>query len=71
MTTEMVAQVRRFDRTLTQRIGVLNENFLASDRSLGSPKPGAANSQRCSAVLDWAAAFSTSSRSGLEPTVCG
>jgi DNA-binding MarR family transcriptional regulator/GNAT superfamily N-acetyltransferase len=35
MTAEMVAHVRRFNRTVTQRIGVLNDNFLASDRSLG------------------------------------
>ena len=35
MTTGMVAQVRRFNRIVTQRIGVLNDNFLASDRSLG------------------------------------
>lgn len=31
----MVAQVRRFNRTVTARIGVLNDNYLASARSLG------------------------------------
>jgi len=35
MSAEMVAHVRRFNRTVTQRVGVLNEDFLASDRSLG------------------------------------
>ncbi|MBO0879390.1 MAG: MarR family transcriptional regulator [Mycobacterium sp.] len=35
MAEEMVAQVRRFNRTVTECIGVLNENYLASDRSLG------------------------------------
>lgn len=30
-----MAQVRRFNRTVTECIGVLNENYLASDRSLG------------------------------------
>lgn len=35
MTAEMVAQVRRFNRTVTARIGVLNDNYLASARTLG------------------------------------
>lgn len=35
MAAEMVAQVRRFNRTVTTRIGALNDNFLASRRSLG------------------------------------
>lgn len=35
MAKGMVEQVRRFNRTVTRCIGVLNENYLASDRSLG------------------------------------
>ena len=35
MTAEMVAKVRRFNRTATARIGVLNDNYLASARTLG------------------------------------
>ncbi len=38
MTTDMVAQVRRFNRTVTQRIGALHEDFLASGRSLGQDR---------------------------------
>jgi DNA-binding MarR family transcriptional regulator/GNAT superfamily N-acetyltransferase len=35
MTVETVDAVRRFNRTVTQRIGALNENFLALSRPLG------------------------------------
>ena len=38
MTTEMVAQIRRFNRTVTQRIGALHDGFLNSDRSLGASR---------------------------------
>ena len=34
----MVAQVRRFNRTVTQRIGALNDSFLARDRPLGQAR---------------------------------
>ena len=34
----MIAQVRRFNRTVTQRAGVLYENYLASGRSLGQDR---------------------------------
>jgi len=34
----MVAQVRRFNRTLTRDVGALNERFLGRDRSLGESR---------------------------------
>jgi DNA-binding MarR family transcriptional regulator/GNAT superfamily N-acetyltransferase len=34
----MISQVRRFNRTVTQRIGALNDRFLARDRSLGEAR---------------------------------
>jgi DNA-binding MarR family transcriptional regulator/ribosomal protein S18 acetylase RimI-like enzyme len=36
--TELVAQARRFNRTVTQRVGALNEQFLARDRPLGQSR---------------------------------
>jgi DNA-binding MarR family transcriptional regulator/predicted GNAT family N-acyltransferase len=35
---EMVSQVRRFNRIVTQRVGALNDRFLARDRSLGEAR---------------------------------
>jgi DNA-binding MarR family transcriptional regulator/GNAT superfamily N-acetyltransferase len=34
----MVRQVRRFNRTVTQRVGALNDKFLATDRPLGQAR---------------------------------
>ena len=34
----MIEQVRRFNRTVTQRIGVLDDPFLARDRPLGQAR---------------------------------
>jgi ribosomal protein S18 acetylase RimI-like enzyme len=34
----MVAQVRRFNRTVTQRVGALDDSFLARDRPLGQAR---------------------------------
>lgn len=34
----MVAQVRRFNRAVTQQVGALNDRFLASDRPLGESR---------------------------------
>jgi DNA-binding MarR family transcriptional regulator len=38
MDPEMVSQVRRFNRVVTQRVGALNDRFLARDRSLGEAR---------------------------------
>jgi DNA-binding MarR family transcriptional regulator/GNAT superfamily N-acetyltransferase len=37
-TTEMVEQVRRFNRLVTQRVGALEDRYLARDRSLGEAR---------------------------------
>src|SRR5260370_33834068 len=34
----MISEVRRFNRTVTQRVGALNDRFLARDRSLGEAR---------------------------------
>ena len=38
MDLAMVGQVRRFNRIVTQRVGALNDRFLARDRSLGESR---------------------------------
>jgi DNA-binding MarR family transcriptional regulator/GNAT superfamily N-acetyltransferase len=38
MDDAMVAQVRRFNRVVTQRVGALNDRYLARDRSLGEAR---------------------------------
>jgi DNA-binding MarR family transcriptional regulator/GNAT superfamily N-acetyltransferase len=38
MDAELIVQVRRFSRIVTQRVGALDESFLARDRSLGQAR---------------------------------
>jgi DNA-binding MarR family transcriptional regulator/GNAT superfamily N-acetyltransferase len=38
MDAEMIAQVRRFNRLVTQRVGALNDRYLARDRPLGEAR---------------------------------
>ncbi|NUS52127.1 MAG: MarR family transcriptional regulator, partial [Nocardioidaceae bacterium] len=38
MRSEDVARVRSFNRTVTQRVGALQEQYLARDRSLGAAR---------------------------------
>ena len=38
MDQAMISQARRFNRIVTQRVGALNDHFLARDRSLGEAR---------------------------------
>jgi hypothetical protein len=38
MDTEVVAQVRRFNRTVTQHVGALQDRFLGRSRPLGEAR---------------------------------
>src|SRR6188472_2128716 len=38
MNDAMVAEVRRFNRAVTQRVGALHDQYLARDRSLGEAR---------------------------------
>src|SRR3954453_4705406 len=38
MTSAIVDQVRRFNRVVTQRVGALNDHYLARDRTLGESR---------------------------------
>jgi DNA-binding MarR family transcriptional regulator/GNAT superfamily N-acetyltransferase len=38
MGSELITQVRRFNRIVTERVGALNDRFLARDRSLGEAR---------------------------------
>jgi DNA-binding MarR family transcriptional regulator/GNAT superfamily N-acetyltransferase len=58
MDSSMVGQVRSFNRTITQRIGALNDAFLSRDRPLGQARllweigPDAADVRRLRSRLD-------------------
>jgi DNA-binding MarR family transcriptional regulator/GNAT superfamily N-acetyltransferase len=58
MDSSMVGQVRGFNRTITQRIGALNDAFLSRDRPLGQARllweigPGGADVRRLRSRLD-------------------
>ena len=58
MDANMITQVRRFNRTVTQRAGALSEEFLARDRPLGQARvlweigPDGSDIRRLRARLD-------------------
>jgi hypothetical protein len=57
MTAEDIAQVRRFNRLVTQRAGALDDHFLGRDRPLGESRvlfeigPQGATSATCAPGL--------------------
>ena len=52
MDAGLVEQVRRFNRTVTQRVGALDDRFLARDRPLILQGPGAGAHITAGALLD-------------------
>ena len=59
MDEAMVSQVRRFNRTVTQRVGALDDAFLSRDRPLGQARllweigPDSATSGSCGRGWTW------------------
>src|ERR1700731_707104 len=72
MEREMIEQVRRFNRTVTQRIGALDEAFLARDRPLGQARllweigPDGADVRRLRSRLDLDSGYLSRLRGPLE-----
>src|SRR5690242_4449752 len=63
MEQALVDQVRRFNRSVTQRVGALHDDYLSRDRSLGQARllweigPGGRDVRALRAALDLDAAY--------------
>src|SRR6185312_2676687 len=72
MEVDQVDQVRRFNRTVTQRVGALNDRFLARDRPLGEARvlweigPGGCDVRSLRARLDLDSGYLSRLLRGLE-----
>jgi hypothetical protein len=59
MDREAIEGVRRFNRTVTQRVGALNDRFLARDRPLAEARllweigPAGAEVRACAGASSW------------------
>ena len=68
----MIEQVRRFNRTVTQRIGALDDAFLARDRPLGQARllweigPDGSDVDGCAPGSTWTPATSAGCCASLE-----